>query len=530
MNEHITKDFDWGRIEWLYEPQTEDTSNLISIGLQTILPGKMQTQHIHHGDEQVLYVLSGTGRQAINGRESLKSSGSIFHIVAGSVHETENTGDAPLRELIISIPANHETHMTPDAESFSAEILQREFFDEVEKNPDFKEIFRSFTGNLGLPVAYFNRDGKAVIRAKNFPDMCQRCRAESDGSVDCAIYGKPRSGKAPRYTEPTVFVCRHGLSIILSSVVCGKEQVGMIKGGHIRIAPEDVPLRSSAPARTDTDFGPSDTQFYSKARVKAILKQFERLSREVSDYYNARAWSFEANRRELTLQRIINEEETLRQTLRSKTEQVLNIRINNHFLFNTLNAIGSMAVAENAFHTYDSILNLSNMFRYTLRTDNRLVRLSDEIRGLMDYLDLQKLRFGDSVRVNVRIPEEIGALRLPFHCLQPIVENAFIHGYNDGKKPFRVTVSGKRIVGGALIAIEDSGSGMEKEALRLLRTAIKNNDSENPSGLAMTYEKLKLYYEDDFAFKIKSAPKGGLRVEIILPGGRKREKKGRVER
>jgi quercetin dioxygenase-like cupin family protein/signal transduction histidine kinase/ligand-binding sensor protein len=528
MNEQMAI-FDWGRIEWLYEPNFEDTANLISIGIQTISPGKMQAKHIHHGDEQVLYILSGTGRQTINGRESLKGPGSIFHITAGSVHETENTGTEPLRELIISIPANHEMHLATETEPFSVEILQREFFNEVEKHPALDEIFRSFTEKLGLPVAYFNRDSEIIIKAKDFPDMCRQCNAgkkDRDDNINCALYDIRDRNPNPQYTKPTVFVCKHGLSVIMCSVVCGKEQVGMIKGGHMKIAPEDLPDLSAAQAHVEALQGPSDTQFYSKARVNAVLKQFERMNREVGDLYNALSLSFEASRRESTLKKIMDEGETLRETLRSKTEQMIDIRINNHFLFNTLNAIGSMAVTENAFNTYSSILSLSNMFRYTLRTGHRLVRLSEEINGLEEYLNLQKLRFGDSVRVNINIPDEINFVELPFHCLQPIVENSFIHGFKYRDKPLSILVAGKLTENYAFITVSDNGVGMEKEALVHLRKAIKtDNGAESPFGLAMMYEKLKFYFEDDFSFKVRSAPQKGMRVEIKLPLIRKTIKK-----
>jgi sensor histidine kinase YesM len=165
------------------------------------------------------------------------------------------------------------------------------------------------------------------------------------------------------------------------------------------------------------------------------------------------------------------------------------------------------------------------MLRYTFRTEHRLVRLSEEISGLKYYLKLQKLRFEDSVRVNINIPEEIDSLELPFHCLQPIVENCFVHGFKDREKPFRILVTGKRVEGRALIAVADNGAGMEKEALGLLRSAIRTaGDADNPSGLAMMYAKLRTYYEDDFSFKIKSYPQKGLRVEIILPLIRKTPK------
>jgi sensor histidine kinase YesM len=166
------------------------------------------------------------------------------------------------------------------------------------------------------------------------------------------------------------------------------------------------------------------------------------------------------------------------------------------------------------------------MFRYTLRTGHRLVRLSEEINGLKEYLNLQKLRFGDNVRVNINIPDEINSVELPFHCLQPIVENSFVHGFKDRDKPLRIHVTGKRTDDYAFVTVSDNGVGMEKEALGHLRKAITaDNGAENPFGLAMMYEKLKFYYEGDFSFKVRSAPHKGMRVEIKLPLIRKTIKK-----
>jgi quercetin dioxygenase-like cupin family protein/ligand-binding sensor protein len=517
MGRHATTVFNWGRIEWLYEPDTADTANPISIGIQTISPGRTQAKHVHHGDEQFLYVLSGTGREVINGKASIKGAGSFFHIAEGFMHETENIGDEPLRELIISTPANHESHAAVDAAPSHAGISQHKFFSDVEKSPGLKEIFRNFTDKHGLPVAYFNMNGKAIVRAGNFPERCHLCKTGNKNRIDCAIYSMQDSGSDLRYTKPKVFVCKHGLSVILCTVVCGANAAGMIKGGHMMIVPEDLPEGSVVSSLFNMPHELPDTQFYSKARVNAVLKQFERLNKEVGDYYNRLSWSFEVARRESSLKKIMNEGESLRETLRSKTEQVLNIRISNHFLFNTLNAIGSMAVAENAFDTYDAILNLSNMFRYTLRTDYRPVRLSEEIAGLRDYLNLQQLRFGDRISVSIRIPEEISHLELPFHCLQPIVENSFIHGFKDSEKPLRISVTGKLMGDRAFLTVTDNGAGMDKESLNNLRRGIKANGGADASGLSMMYEKLKSCYSDGFAFKVRSAPHKGMRVEITLP-------------
>ncbi|MDR3364353.1 MAG: histidine kinase [Clostridiales Family XIII bacterium] len=262
------------------------------------------------------------------------------------------------------------------------------------------------------------------------------------------------------------------------------------------------------------------TQFYSKARVTAVLKQFERLRREVAGFYAVQIREDAYSRRESALNEAIREDEALKESLRQTTERVLNIRINNHFLFNTLNAIGSLAVREDAFDTYEALLILSKLFRYTLKADDHAVRLRDEIAYVEDYLSLQKLRFVGDFCTDISIPAELADFEMPFQCLQPIIENAFIHGFRERGKPFSIRIAAKPMRFGALIRISDSGVGMGRAALRALHEAIgAGYGGSNPNGLAMVNEKFRLFYGNRFSMRFKSAPGDGFAVEISIGRG-----------
>ena len=113
---------------------------------------------------------------------------------------------------------------------------------------------------------------------------------------------------------------------------------------------------------------------------------------------------------------------------------LLQSQIKPHFLFNTLNSISGMAEIEDAEVTDSMIRSLSRLFRYNLHTSDQFVSLSQELEVARDYLYLQKMRFGDRVQYEV-LPEpgsseaqKLGDINVPVFLLQPLVENAVLHG------------------------------------------------------------------------------------------------------
>jgi len=514
--------FDWGQVEWVYEPDAADSVNTMSIGIYTILPGRRQKRHIHYGDEQLLYVLSGIGNQIIGDKVSLKGPGSIFHIEAGSIHETINTGNEPLMELVISTPANYENSMFSGSKSDMPKDNSKRDRASIQINDEIKNIYDSFANSMKIPISIFNGEGNTVIEGKGFPALCETGCGINKSILNCHLYEIQDKYTQPQYSDPTAFVCPYGLSVFIMPIICEGEVIGTIKGGHIKASPDNSNKEDCIYAVNGVPNASDEAeQFFSKASIKAISVQFKKLNKLIVNHYVFKNTEIELDKKEEIIRDITRHETLLEESLKSTQEKVLNIQINNHFLFNTFNALASLAVKEKAFNTYDSIISLSKMFRYTLKTGNNSMKIKDEVEYLSNYIYLQKLRFGERLKVVLNISEEIEDIEIPFNCLQPILENSFIHGFKNRNRRMAISLSGKMDRNRIIIEICDNGVGMNEQAVETLMGRIgrnlQSNKEERLSGLMMIYSKLQSVYKNKFSFEILSSQKRGTRVEIILP-------------
>jgi mannose-6-phosphate isomerase-like protein (cupin superfamily)/ligand-binding sensor protein len=481
--------FDWGHIEWKYEPEEGNSLSIMHIGIITIFPGKRQTKHVHYGDEQFIYVLSGKGEQLIDDASNSIEPGASYHIEAGAAHETINTGQEPIVELLISIPANYETGMMLQQKEEKLLHGSKKAEASITINESNKGVYEGFINSLKIPLSIFDNRNNVILEGHGFPDYCEsKCNIKAD-LLNCCIYGIKDSYTAPQFSDPSAFICPYGLTVFNSPIAVNNEVIGMLKGGHFRIS-------SDAPASDDINIIP-------KARMKAISLQIKKLIKNIVSYYIFENTEVELEKKE--------------ESLKSSQEKVLNLQINNHFLFNTLNAIAGLAVRENAFKTYESVISLSKMFRYSLKAGSSLITLGNELDYLLEYTNLQKLRYGSRLEVKTDIAEEIKELAIPCNCLQPILENCFIHGFKDKKGKLLIEVLGKKDSRGITIEIRDNGRGMsEKEIEALYGKLHHENEAGRVSGLKMIYSRLLLFYSQGFDFTITGAPGKGTSISISI--------------
>ena len=189
------------------------------------------------------------------------------------------------------------------------------------------------------------------------------------------------------------------------------------------------------------------------------------------------------------------------------------MKINHHFLFNTLNSMASIALDGGQMKLYSSIVNLSKMFHYTLRNQNTMVPLSHELEYLKAYLELQKLRYGEKLQVNYEIEPFSGEELVPFNFLQPIAENAFTHGFVDEEKKELALRMG-RIENGWRIRVWNSGKRVDQRSCQSINEAMKSNTSH---GLSMIYHKLEDYYGQEFQFEAIPGEQEGICFRLEIP-------------
>jgi hypothetical protein len=216
------------------------------------------------------------------------------------------------------------------------------------------------------------------------------------------------------------------------------------------------------------------------------------------------AWHAAHSRRELHRRELQTSE--LETRLTSARLQALQMQLNPHFLFNTLNTISSLMHTD--VEAADRMLaRLSDLLRYALESTNaQEVPLRQELDFLGGYLEIQQTRFGERLTVDREIDPAALDARVPNLLLQPIVENAIQHGIAPHARPGRIVLRARRREGRLDLEIEDNGGGLPS-----------GEPLVEGVGIANTRARLQQLYGTGHEFLLFKAASGGLLVKILIP-------------
>lgn len=201
----------------------------------------------------------------------------------------------------------------------------------------------------------------------------------------------------------------------------------------------------------------------------------------------------------------------------------LQLQINPHFLYNTLETISSMAAIKHEFNICDLCEKLGAIFRYSLgRNYGEYVSIDQELKHTQNYIFIQKARFGNKFKVKYDVEEELMHHQILRFILQPIVENAIIHGLSMCAGTGNLEVSIKKENDSILIRIQDDGVGMTSERLTSLIDYIDNfkttlSNGSKSIGVKNVNERIKLSCGSDYGITIQSELNQGSCFIITLP-------------
>ncbi len=243
--------------------------------------------------------------------------------------------------------------------------------------------------------------------------------------------------------------------------------------------------------------------------------------------FNKMAQSIEAMIQEITaksdLERKLHEEEyknlKISEQLNEARLLALQSQINPHFLFNTLNTIMRLSMFEKARKTTGIIEALARIFRYNLGSTHKEVLLQEELAIVREYLNIQQTRFGNRIQFSLvsRCPTE--QLEIPRLSLQPLVENAIVHGLEPKEQGGRVRIKIYETATEVLIKVIDNGIGIPPDQLQQLLSGAGTGRYQGHTtgiGLNNVQERLVLYSKDERAFRIRSKPNFGTVVTLRL--------------
>lgn len=202
-------------------------------------------------------------------------------------------------------------------------------------------------------------------------------------------------------------------------------------------------------------------------------------------------------------------EARLRAELAQAELRALRLELQPHFLFNALNAVGGLLEVGKTGEAERMLSGLSKLLRATLDAGDRpLVTVGEEMELARHYLDVQRVRFGDRLRVSFTVAAEAEALPVPNLLLQPLVENAVRHGVGRRAEGGSIALSAALAGGRLRLRVEDDGPGLPADWTEA-----------EPSGHGLEHvsSRLAALYEDDWELELADRPGGGVAVEIDLP-------------
>ncbi|MBF7982432.1 MULTISPECIES: sensor histidine kinase [Rahnella] len=191
----------------------------------------------------------------------------------------------------------------------------------------------------------------------------------------------------------------------------------------------------------------------------------------------------------MSTQMEVSRTEQLREMANKAEMRALQSKINPHFLFNALNAISS-SIRARPDVARQLIINLSRYLRYNLELNDELIDLRKELHQVQDYIAIEQARFGSKLTVIYDIDDDI-SVKIPSLLIQPLVENAIVHGIQKCSGKGVVVISVKHQPDGVKVSVKDTGHGINQETIDRVE---RNEMPGNKIGLLNVHHRVSLLY------------------------------------
>lgn len=292
-------------------------------------------------------------------------------------------------------------------------------------------------------------------------------------------------------------------------------------GFTYRLTRPIIELSHSAEKVSKGEFDIQPVEVHSEDEVNVLSTAFDKMVVNIKN-------NIEELKRNAEVEKELKEKEmenlTMERLLKETELKMLQSQINPHFLFNTLNAASQLSIMEGADRTSVFIEKVAELFRYSLRNLDEPISLKEEIGNVDAYMYILKTRFGDKIQFKKNIDSSVLEMKMPSIILQPIVENAYIHGLEDLERDGEIVLNILRDGNELLIEIIDNGKGMTlKQVEAILKDLSGTTAPEHHVtgiGIRNVIERLRIYYNLQSVrsfFSIESEEGIGTKIALHIP-------------
>jgi sensor histidine kinase YesM len=277
-------------------------------------------------------------------------------------------------------------------------------------------------------------------------------------------------------------------------------------------------LSHSAEKIAEGDFDIELTQTHTGDETDILAGAFIKMVKSVRDYIDELKSQAEVEKR-LKEQEMQNLK--MKSLLKEAELKSLQSQINPHFLYNTLNAAAQLAIIEGADKSSEFIENIAHLFRYNLKNIDELTTLGEEIQYVKNYMQILKTRFGSRIDFYTNIDEAALDIMIPRIIIQPIVENAFIHGLQNLERNGEIHLNVKLQNNCINIEVIDNGMGMDSSYIDSLLSFNEDGSIKKKHvtgiGISNVMQRLQsLFNIEDFKELISIESEIGQGTKVIL--------------
>lgn len=215
--------------------------------------------------------------------------------------------------------------------------------------------------------------------------------------------------------------------------------------------------------------------------------------------------------------------------------QALQLQINPHFLYNTLETIKCYAVVQDSEEITEMVEAMAFMLRYSIQTNLEEITLANELRHVLSYMTILKHRIGREFEIDVVIPPSLLLEKTVRLTLQPLIENIFQHAFPHGiADTHRIKIDAKIEDDRFLVLVEDNGAGISPEQLRRLRERLDLNKLAEPEGdslyhrggigLMNVHRRIQMVFGEQYGLRVESEEGQGTQMILSMPAERRQKR------
>ncbi|WP_165498240.1 sensor histidine kinase [Siculibacillus lacustris] len=385
--------------------------------------------------------------------------------------------------------------------------------------PKLQRIQDTFAKAMGVAAVTVDQAGVPVTKESNFQSICRMIRSQPEGLRRCRSCDAAGGMAAFESGRTATYVCSSGLVDAAAPIIIEGEYLGCILCGQVTLI-DDREARLEDIVRRVEILGLDHEAVVKAARATPVIAR-ERFDSAVEMLMLTASHIVEVGMTNLAQRRLLQEsaeKSAVETSLRDAQLQALQARMNPHFIFNSLTLICYTAFEEHAAKTEEIAYTLSDLLRYSLRNTATTVPLGEEFDMIERCLALHKLRFGDQLTKYLDLEEDLKDTPVPCMILQPIVENAIVHGVESLARPATVRVSAHRKGGRVVLEVFDDGVGMSPEQVRALndnRILPPIPGRKRPAlGLQSVITRLENEFGSRFALAVESGEGKGTLIRL----------------